>query len=694
MQNCLKLILLVIVSSGVYWDAKFAIATTNEKRVALIIGNSNYHHIPPLANPQNDASAIGNSFKKLGFATEIKLNLSKSEMDQVIRQFSESLSGANVAVFYYAGHGIQVNGVNYLVPVDAALRTEIDLAFEVCDLGLVLRVMESSQRLNIVFLDACRDNPMSEKLARSMGPGRSASVGRGLAPIKANAGTLISYATRDGDVASDGYDKNSPYTKALLKYLEQPGLEIHQLLRNVRNEVRLQTNGKQTPWEYGSLLNEFYFLAPVKIEVQSPDENSQKLQSEVVYWQTIMNETNPAVFELYLKKFPSGVYADLARLKIEALTKTEKTMSPPVKSPVSKGSLSIDSEPSGASVLMDGLSIGRTTIKIDDLDAGRKHIEVHKDCYRTEKKDVVVTAGREERLNIMLTPVCGKLAVESEPSGADVWIAGRNIGRTPLTLENMPEGDYAAVIHLTGYQEKRIFLNVKAAKEPVLEKIALDRNIPVQPDKSIERVLAAPLPNADAVQKPPRSANEEDANPVLKITDNQDSRQQTVIEKEPNKPKSIEGKYSLLALPFSYGNDAQTLDQKLASISNKSIRKSACFELTYSYLAGAGSDDRSHKLNAQDVSAQIWSNDTLNIQQPIEIGKKYHVDFVLGGFISATRAQSTADSLRMNKIMLFLVDIDTGKHVEVESSSSLSSTEDEFEMLLNRLITRACKSKL
>lgn len=689
-QDLLKLILLFLFSSTIFLDANANATVANEKRVALVIGNSAYQHTPALINPQNDASTIGASFQKLGFETELKLNLTKMEMDQAIRQFSSSLTGATVAVFYYAGHGIQVNGVNYLVPVDASLRTEMDLMFEVCDLGLVLRVMENSQRVNVLFLDACRDNPLSEALARSMGSGRSVAVGRGLAPVKANAGTLISYATRDGDIASDGKDKNSPYTKALLSYIEQPGLEIHQMLRNVRNDVRLITNGKQTPWEYGSLLNEFYFLGPVRIDVRPPEESVQKDQADLIYWQSIMNDTNTAVFESYLKNFPSGIFTDLAKLKIEMLTKAGKSASvystpETVKPKAIKGSIKITSEPVDALVLMNGQHVGRTNLTIAELDSGQKKFEIQKDCYRTEKIEATITAGQEEKINITLTPACGILAAESMPSGAEVWINGRNFGRTPFKMENMPEGNYHVSINLPGYKEKRITINVKADKETVPEKIILDRIIPVLPEKSSDPVISKPVDTLAAANKSAQPDRKKDTVLTQKPTEKEE------ILKQAEKSDSIDRKYSILALPFSYGNDAQSLDQRLIGISYSSIRKSNCFQLTHSYLSNAGKDDRILKLDAREFSVPLWSNDAaLDIKQPIEIGKKYSVDFVLGAFVSATRQWS--DHFKMNKINLFLINVKTGKHVETESSSTYSSTEEEFADLLNGLIKNACES--
>ena len=247
-------------------------AATLEKRVALVIGNSAYQNTPPLANPKNDANEMGKVLKRVGFDVDVVVDATKPQMDQALRRFGNKLDGSSAAVFYYAGHGIQVDGVNYILPIDAALKNERDSTWEASDMTTVLKQMEGHNRVNLLFLDACRDNPLSQTLARGMGENRSASIGRGLAPMKANAGTLISYSTKEGEVAVDGKGKHSPYTEALLKHIETPGVEIGLLLRKVREEVIAATKNKQVPWEYGSLLGEFYFTGPTPADTASQND--------------------------------------------------------------------------------------------------------------------------------------------------------------------------------------------------------------------------------------------------------------------------------------------------------------------------------------------------------------------------------------------------------------------------------------
>ena len=384
---------LIILNLLFLVQSNLSLAAASEKRVALVIGNSAYQNTPPLANPRNDASAIGQVLKRIGFDVDMVFDAGKSDMDQALRRFGNKLDGSRAAVFYYAGHGIQVDGINYILPVDANLKKERDLNWEVSDMTVVLKQMEGHNRVNLLFLDACRDNPLSQTLARSMGENRSASIGRGLAPMKASAGTLISYSTKDGEVATDGIGKHSPYTEALLKYIEMPGIEVGLMLRKVREEVIAATNKRQVPWEYGSLLGEFYFTGPVTVQILPKADNSAvESKTETLYWESIMNYQNPAVFEAYLKKYPHGEFSELARIKLADLKKesvksgktsvADSLPNVPVKT---SGSQEFPSESPDASVLPDGKPTGNTNVdgkpsgvnaKVDDKPAGKSPVEI------------------------------------------------------------------------------------------------------------------------------------------------------------------------------------------------------------------------------------------------------------------------------------------------------------------------------
>jgi len=244
----IRIVLILLIFVLVYPSSLMA-ATT--QRVALVIGNSTYSS-GPLKNPVNDAVDIDSSLKKLGFDTILKKNASMQEMENAIRDFGNRLKRGGDGLFYYAGHGVQINGKNYLIPIGARIEKETDAKYQAIDAEMVLDEMANAgNAVNIIILDACRDNP----LGRSM---RSAS--RGLTIISdAPKGTFITYSTSPGKTAEDGVGRNSPYTKALLKYMNEPGLPIEQVFKKVRQNLDTTTRGKQVPWELSSLKGDFYF---------------------------------------------------------------------------------------------------------------------------------------------------------------------------------------------------------------------------------------------------------------------------------------------------------------------------------------------------------------------------------------------------------------------------------------------------
>ncbi len=229
------------------------------RRVALIIGNSGYQNVPQLANPVRDAEAIGAVFRQIGFdSVQVEDNLTRSQMVRALRKFREDADKANWGVVYFAGHGIGLNGTNYLIPIDARMESDRDVEDEAVPLDRMLAATEGAKKLRMVILDACRDNPFANKMRRSVA---SRSITRGLTAIEPDVGTLVAYAARDGQTALDGDGKHSPFVSSLLKHLVIPNLEIGMLFRLVRDDVRQMTNRQQEPFVYGSLPGEnFYFL--------------------------------------------------------------------------------------------------------------------------------------------------------------------------------------------------------------------------------------------------------------------------------------------------------------------------------------------------------------------------------------------------------------------------------------------------
>jgi hypothetical protein len=291
-----------------------SLTRAQDKRLALIIGNSAYRHAPRLENPANDAHDLADRFATLGFEVRKGMDLDKMGMDKVIREFAEALTGARVGLFFYAGHGLQVSGHNYLVPVDAKLDTPAALDFELIRLDLVHRTMEREARTNILFLDACRNNPLQRNLARAFGT-RSIDIGRGLASVESGEGTLISFSTQPGNVALDGTGRNSPFAKALLTHVGTQAEDLQSILISVRNDVMTDTDRRQVPWEHSAMTTRFFFSEPQA----NPDQ-----EAEIALWNAVKESSDPAVVRTYILKYPLGAFAVVARNLIVALERQQE----------------------------------------------------------------------------------------------------------------------------------------------------------------------------------------------------------------------------------------------------------------------------------------------------------------------------------------------------------------------------------
>ncbi len=243
-------------------------------KTALIIGNSNYDS-SPLTNPVNDATDIAEKLELLGFEVLHKNDLTRKEMRNAIRDFGKKLkTKGGAGIFFYAGHGMQVSGKNYLIPIGADIQSEFEVPDESIEADLLLRALEDAENpLNIVVLDACRDNPFARSFRSSA---------KGLARMEGGTGTLIAYSTGPGNVAMDGEGRNSPYTKYLLKYMTQTGLSIEQVFKRVRVGVEKDSNGKQTPWETSSLRGDFYFVPAHQEPIQTASQLKPQTIQQIV----------------------------------------------------------------------------------------------------------------------------------------------------------------------------------------------------------------------------------------------------------------------------------------------------------------------------------------------------------------------------------------------------------------------------
>ena len=306
-----------------------ATAAALEPRVALVIGNGAYPNAP-LANPVNDARLMAETLRGLGFDVIERTDATQREMKLAIFELGDRLGAAGkdaVGLFYYAGHGVQVDGENYLIPLNAEITRERHVAIEAVGANWVLGQMEFAQnRVNFVILDACRNNPLTRGFRSQL---------RGLAKMNAPTGSLVAYSTGPGDVAVDGDGANSPYTLALSRVMQMPGLPAEKVFKLVRDAVREATNDEQTPWEESSMTGaDFYFNVNPSVTVGATEpttpsaiDTAAMTQQETVFWESIEDSAAAADYQAYLSQYPDGAFATLAKLRLstfgQAATETE-----------------------------------------------------------------------------------------------------------------------------------------------------------------------------------------------------------------------------------------------------------------------------------------------------------------------------------------------------------------------------------
>jgi uncharacterized caspase-like protein len=289
-----------------------------EKRVALVIGMSRYQQVPQLANPARDAEAMSALFKRAGFdVIDSERDLGIADLRRVIREFSETSRDADISVVYYAGHGIEVDGANYLVPADARLLSDFDVEDETISLDRVLKALDPVKRLKLIILDACRDNPFSKTMKRSVA---SRSIGRGLAKVEPDgmSDTLIAFAAKAGAVASDGDGQNSPFATALVKYIAEPGLDLRIAFGKVRDDVLKSTSNRQEPFVYGSLGGQTMALVPQAVKPADPEA-----QARIDYELAAQIGTREA-WDSFLASHATGLYANLAHAQNNKLAAAQQ----------------------------------------------------------------------------------------------------------------------------------------------------------------------------------------------------------------------------------------------------------------------------------------------------------------------------------------------------------------------------------
>lgn len=300
------------------------------ERVALVLANGGYVNAPPLPNANRDGQTIAESLRRLGFKVFEGVDLDLDATRALVRDYAYALEGAELALFYYAGHGLQVGGENYIVPIDAKLEQELDLSFQAMPLAQITSAIERQDRTAILILDACRDNPFVPRLSRTLS--RSRSTGQGLAGVSPGLGTLVVFATDPGKVAFDGQGANSPFTASLARHMETPGLEIRQVMTRVRLDVLQATDGAQRPWDNSSLLSDVYLApaaaAPAVASETAPVQvaalpSTPSATDEQRYWDGVQQIGDPErkgrALEGYLKEFPQGRFAMLAGIQLEEI---------------------------------------------------------------------------------------------------------------------------------------------------------------------------------------------------------------------------------------------------------------------------------------------------------------------------------------------------------------------------------------
>lgn len=289
-----------------------------EKRIALVIGNSSYTQISALANPRNDARLMAKALRDVGFEVVVATDANRLAMGRAIRKFGRTLRRAGsdaVGLFYYAGHGVQANGGNYLIPLGALIEDNADLDIEALSASDVLRQMEAAgNRLNLVVLDACRNNPFKGKIRTAL---------RGLSRIEAASGAMIAFSAAPGQVSADGIGDNSPYTSALVAAMRKPGLKVEEVFKRVRVQVERETGGTQTPWEESSLRGEFYFTPGLQRKpaetVKAPGTVPPRTKADRDTWTAIQTTESKAILRAFIREYPNSVYAKFARARLSEL---------------------------------------------------------------------------------------------------------------------------------------------------------------------------------------------------------------------------------------------------------------------------------------------------------------------------------------------------------------------------------------
>ncbi len=367
-------------------------AIAAQKRVALVIGNSSYI-ISPLKNPVNDANDMTAKLKNYGFEVEKLTDANKRQMRKAVDRFSRRLNQKDtVGLFFFAGHGIQVNNYNYLLPIGSDINNEADVEYEAINASRILDLMAMSDNgLNLMILDACRNNPFSRSF-------RSSS--RGLTLMRPASGTMIFYATEPGKIAADGQGRNGLFTEKLLSNMDKKGLKVEDIFKQTAIQVKQSSNKKQVPWSEGIIFGNFYFNGDVtvkqpKIEFVESEAISTMDRRENIFWNSIDKLPSIGGYTTYLQQYPNGHYVPVARYKIKQLSKKPATHKTIPKTIPTEARLTIRSNVYGDSVKINGEDKGSTKLDLQ-LKPGFYELEVSKSGYKTWSRSLQITSGNDQ----------------------------------------------------------------------------------------------------------------------------------------------------------------------------------------------------------------------------------------------------------------------------------------------------------
>jgi formylglycine-generating enzyme required for sulfatase activity len=420
-----------------------------QTRVALVIGNSGYGNVPALVNPANDAADIAASLERLGFTVRQIINGTSVDMRLAVRDFLPQARQSEIAVIFFAGHGIEIGGENWLIPVDAELSEDISVEQEAIALRSLVPIVGAASKLGLIILDACRNNPFAARMQRRL-PVRA--VERGLARVEPAGSVLVAYAAKDGTTASDGPGRNSPFTAALLQQIETPGLEVNYLFRNVREAVLNATNSRQEPVVYGALPStEIYFRQGAEPAVAAVSPVGTDPAGRI--WKATQNTMSVAVLEDFIRQFGDTPYASMARARLDELRREVASVASPVlpAPPAPRAKLAAEPPSTASLVPSEPCGNGRVSVSMPSrtaapLSEGEECAlrpgDVFKDCNRCPEM-VVVPAGAFT----MGSPESEKDRDKEESPQHEVTFTRQfAVGRFHVTVDQ-----FAAFVAETGY---------------------------------------------------------------------------------------------------------------------------------------------------------------------------------------------------------------------------------------------------